>query len=185
VDCEEVGFVKGDLVTVPMARRKDHVREAVRLMVIDVGDESTRDHCFRASDPRFSELLQTTWREMLDAGLTESAGVHLLYRLTPFGWYTGLRLTGMLESEELRERASKVAAALKGRVKGRHDVHDSLVDVRQLGIETGLPVGWLCNVFDADLLPKLFPKDRMNARMEKLLVRIPPTFGMDPLKMDD
>jgi hypothetical protein len=43
----------------------------------------------------------------------------------------------------------------------------------------------LCNVFDADLLPKLFPKDRMNARMEKLLVRIPPTFGMDPLKMDD
>lgn len=172
-------------MTEPLTRRKDHVREALRLMVRDVGDSWTRECYFRPTDPQFAGLIQTTWREMLDADLVESAGVHLLFRLTPFGWYTGLRLAGRLDSEELRERASKLAAALKGHVKGRHDLHDSLVDVRQLAKETALPVGWLCNVFDADLLQKLFPKGRMNARMEKLLVRVPPTFGMDPLMTDE
>jgi hypothetical protein len=122
---------------------------------------------------------------LLDADLLELRGRSLA--LTGFGWITGLRLSGRLQSAEVRLRAQTVARALKARVKGRHGLHDELVDVRELAQELPLPVGWLWNAMDTDLLQKVFPKDRMNARLDqqhKTLIRIPPTFGSDPIDIE-
>ncbi len=172
-------------MTISVARRKDDVRAAVVKLSDIVGDDHRIEHHFSPEDPRFSDFIETTWRELLDADLLELRGRSLA--LTGFGWITGLRLGGRLQSAEVRLRAQAVVKALKARVKGRHGLHDELVDVRELAAELQLPIGWLWNAMDADLLEKVFPKDRMNARLDrqhKTLIRIPPTFGCDPIDIE-
>ncbi|MCL4844914.1 MAG: hypothetical protein KJ066_00120 [Acidobacteria bacterium] len=170
-------------MTVSAARRKDHVRATLVQMVNAVGDAPRLDCRFRPDDPSFDSVLPTTWREMLDADLIEDRGRHD-FVITPFGWITGLRISGLLAGEDCRSRAQKIVRALKGRVKGRQDIHDELVDIRTLASELALPIGWLANAMEARLIEKVFPKDRMRVRYEKLLVRIPPTFGTDPIEID-
>jgi hypothetical protein len=170
-------------MTVSTERRKDHVRATLVRMVDAVADSHRLDHGFRPDDPRFDSVLPTTWRDMLDAELIENRSRHD-FVLTPFGWITGLRLRGWLAGDECRARARKIVQALKRRVKGRHGIHDELVDVRTLAGEIGLPLGWLANAMEARLIERVFPKDRVKVRYEKLLIRIPPTFGTDPIDIE-
>jgi hypothetical protein len=172
-------------MTISANRRTDDVRAAVSKLTELVGDDHRIVNHFSPDDPRFSDFLETTWRELLDADLIEWRNRSLV--LTGRGWTTGLRLCGRLQSTEVRHRAQTIVEALKARVKGRHGLHDECVDVRNLARELGLPVGWLWNAMDADLLQKVFPKDRMNARLDqqhKLLIKIPSTFGSDPIEIE-
>lgn len=172
-------------MTISIARRKDDLRAAIIKLADIVGDDHRIQHHFSPEDPRLSDFIETTWREMIDAGLLELRGRELA--VTGFGWITGLRLSGRLQSAEVRQRAQIVVRALKARVKGRHGLHDEFVDVRDLAQELNLPVGWLWNAMDAELLQKVFPKDRINARLDqrhKTLIKIPPTFGSEAIDIE-
>jgi hypothetical protein len=173
-------------MTVPTARRQDHVRAALIQLVEIVGDDQRIEHHFSTDDERFAGFLETTWRNLLDAGFVElrSRFQGGLLVLTPSGWITGMRLSGRLHGEVVRERAQRIVRSLKARVKGRHGIHDELVDVRDLARELDIPVGWLVNAMEAKLLDRVFAKDRMKLRYDKLLVRIPPTFGSEPVEID-
>ena len=58
---------------------------------------------FRPDDLRFTAILGTTWRAMLDAGLIEDMALSD-FLLTPFGWFTGLKQSG--ESHERRHSST-------------------------------------------------------------------------------
>jgi hypothetical protein len=170
-------------MTISVTRRKDHVRAALISLVEIVGDDHRIEHHFNPDDSRFAGLIETTWRELLDADFLELRGRSPV--LTPSGWITGLRLSGRLISPDIRDRAQRIVRSLKARVKGRRGIHDVFVNVRELAEELNLPVGWLANAFEAQLIEKVFPKDRVKVRYERLLVRIPPTFGSDPVDIED
>lgn len=176
---------KSVAMTVAAARRKDDVRSAIVRLTEIVGDDHRIEHHFDPSDSRFTDLLETTWRELLDADLLEDRGRLLV--MSSAGWLTGLRLSGQLQSDKVRSRATLMVRALKARVKGRRGIHDELLDVRELAEEIALPVGWLFNAIESHLLQRVFPKDRMNATLDsrhKLLIKIPPTFGSDPIQLE-
>lgn len=170
-------------MTVSTAHRKDLVRTMLIQMVDAVGDDERVGHVFRPDDPRFASILGATWRDMVDAGLIKDFA-RSDFLLTPSGWITGLRLSGRLESNDVRERAVKIVRALKARVKGRHGIDDEYVDVRELAKELKLPIGWLENAMEAKLLQQVFAKDRMTLAYDGVLIGIPPTFGSDPIEID-
>lgn len=172
-------------MTHSVPRRKDDLRRALVKLVEIVGDDYCIEHFFRIDDPRLEGVLTTTWREMSDADLIDLSGHD--FSLTATGWLTGLRIAGKLGSPEVRARALEMVKALKAQVKGRHDLHDEVIDVREFAKEVNLPEGWVVNALDSGLLQKVFPKDRINASLDpeyKVLIRIPPTFGSDPIDIE-
>lgn len=169
----------------PADRRTADIQNALRLMVEALGDEPLNGVAFYPAEPRFNDLLNTTWRELLDQGFIEDRGEKPgpSFRLTPQGWLAGLHLTGALEQDGTRARAITIRRALKEHVKGRQAHYDALIDVRQLAEELQLPVGWVWNAMRANLLSAVFPDHLMNATLDsrQLLVKIPPTFDMQDL----
>ena len=59
----------------------------------------------------------------------------------------------------------------------REGHHDSVIDVKNLAEKVGLPVAWVLNVFESDLLRERFPDQVMNAYLNGLQIHIPPTFS--------
>lgn len=128
----------------------------------------------------FKSFVPTTWRELEDQGLIEDRGERPgpSFRLTAHGWLTGLEWSGALKEDGIRDRAIAIRQALKAQVKGREQHYGSGIDVRALAEEVNVPVGWMWNAMQSNLLQKLFPNDLMNATMDRLMIRIPSTFDM-------
>ena len=164
-------------------RRQSDLTQALRLMVEAQGDEPLNGMTFSPSDTRFQALIPTTWRELLDDGLIEDRGEKPgpSFRLTARGWLAGLQLTGALERQDIRDWAIGMRRALKARVQGRLEHYDARVDVREFAREIDLPIGWVSNAMRANLLQEVFKNHLMNASLDKLLIRIPPTFDMERL----
>jgi len=128
---------------------------------------------------RFSEVYPTTWRELERRGCVKLwASPGNRYDLTPDGWIEGLRATGEFYGEETKEKAARLAAALKARIKGRRQ--DGWVHLTELPRETGLPEGWIFNAIDSHLVFHLF--GCRDARWEheegKNLIHVPLDFGL-------
>ena len=166
-------------MTHSVARRRRDVESVLRLMVTDVGDEAIRTAHFSPHDQhRFSNILLTTFDELLDQGDLETTGEKPgpIYRLTPEGWLHGLELLGQLDGQHVRERIIVIIAALKARAKGRQGAVS--IDVRDLAVELGIPVGWLSNAMAAELPTRLFPNAGFSATStDGLLIQVPATFG--------
>jgi hypothetical protein len=165
----------------PKRRASDRAR-ALILMLEKQGDEQRI--AVRPSDTDFEALAPTTWRELVDEGLIEDRGEKPgpTFRLTPYGWLAGHKLSGALNRQDIRDRAVAIRRALKARVKGRREHHGARVAVREFAREVGLPVGWVWNAIRANLLQAMFPDDLMNATLDarhELLIEIPPTFDME------
>lgn len=105
-------------MTVSTAHRKDLVRTMLIQMVDAVGDNERVGHVFRPDDPRFASILGATWREMVDAGLIKDFA-RSDFVLTPFGWITGLRLSGRLESVRSPQSTKPVQQKLPRRRAAR------------------------------------------------------------------
>ncbi len=156
----------------------------LRIMVTAVGDEPIIPCHFHPSDPRFSDLLQTTFHELVRQSYIETTGERPpVYRLTPEGWLEGLRQLGELEGQRIHERATAIVNALKARIKGRHS--EEHLDVEALANEIGIPVGWVWNALESNLLERLFPERGFDGVLDGRLIRIPRTFGMPPLDEPD
>jgi hypothetical protein len=101
----------------------------------------------------FLTVYPTTWKELVRRGLVKEWTFNR-YRLTGHGWISALKVSGKFDSQELRENAGKLSAALKKRVEGRRA--DGSVTRGELQNETGLSEGFIYNAIDSHLLYHLF-----------------------------
>jgi hypothetical protein len=167
--------------------RREDKRRTLCLMVEHVGDHSVRHVAFEPTEAGFTEVLQTTWRELIDQGLLDdkmSAFGHPRFRLTSRGWLRGLAFSGALDEAAFRKRCTQLARALKAVVKGRQSHYDEFVGVNALAAENGLPEGWIHNALEARLLEVVFPNDRWDAQLDpesRNTVRVSPIFGLNHL----
>jgi hypothetical protein len=148
-------------------------------MAADVGDAPLFDRYWDVTDPRFVDLLPTTWAELAEKGLTERRRVmgYHAYHLTERGWLTGLDLNGTFSDPAFREKAVALVAFLKGQVKGRNAPTDAFIHPSHLPLE--LPFGFVLNALKSGLLQHMFPDKRMNARWDASKnIRVPITFGI-------
>lgn len=139
------------------------------------------------SDDEVRDVLQTTWRELLDDGLVHdklSAMNRPRFSLTETGWLRGLILSNAIDSVETRDRCMRLARALKAVVKGRTSHYDEFADVEAIAATAGLPAGWVFNAVKSRLLGVVFPDDRWDAEIDskdRPTVRVSPTFGLNHL----
>jgi hypothetical protein len=159
--------------------RRENYYLALRLMLERVpSDRRYYEADIDADMQPFSAILPTTWRELERRGCVTGWGFNR-YDLTAEGWLEGLRATGQLGGQDIKQKAGKLAAALKSRVEGRKQ--DEWVRLQELASETGLPEGWIFNAIDSRLLMELFgihdaswdPNDRM-----KNSILVPLDFGL-------
>lgn len=135
-------------------------------------------------DERFlpTEIHEAIWDELKERGFVRETNSKWSYTLSGYGWITGMKVLAQLETEEMEQKAGKLAAALKERVKGRH--HDNFVAVSELAQETGLTEHFIRDAIESDLIGELFgrrgaewagPFDRGRN------IRIPKRFGLEPV----
>jgi hypothetical protein len=170
--------------------RREDKRRTLCLMLERLGDLPIYAYGVEPSDSGFTDVFQTTWRELLDDGLIDdkrSTMQHPVFRLTNHGWVRALTLSGAVDSVELRERCTKLARALKAVVKGRKSHYDEFVGVEDVATDAGLPDGWVYNAIKSRLLGVVFPDDRWDAEIDPKSardIRVSPTFGLNHLFED-
>jgi hypothetical protein len=128
----------------------------------------------------FSPVFPTTWKALSRKGLVKEFSFNR-YWFTPAGWIEALKVTGRFTSQDMKEKAGKLSAGLKKRVKARRE--DCLVSRTELANETGLSESFVYDAIDCHLLRHLFgsidaywaPGDQM-----KNYIEVPSDFGHDP-----
>jgi hypothetical protein len=167
-------------------RRQDKHR-TLCLIREQLGDRYVWQYGVEPTDPGFTDVLPTTWRELLDDGLIDdklSSMNRSVFRLTTYGWLRALTLSNEVDSPESRERCTRLARALKAVVKGRSSHYDAFISIAALASNAELPEGWVGNAIKAGLLGVVFPKDRWDAQIDQKtrnLVRVSPTLGLNYL----
>jgi hypothetical protein len=172
------------------ARTKDLV-DLLTAYVAAIGDRFRLEIMVGPHDDGFMTFLPTTWVELEQGGLL--APRHTFgtngetWELTADGWLAGLELSGQIESTDLRERAVMLAQGLKALVKGRSSAVAPMVDERDLGPQVGLPVGWVRNALECNLLNAVFPTKDMTVEHDNRnrCFRVPPLFGLERLGTGD
>jgi hypothetical protein len=168
-------------------RRREEKRRALCSILERLGDRCVLEYSVEPTDLEYVDVLQTTWRELLDDGLIDdqlSTMGRSVFRLTCYGWLRALTLSNEIDSAETRVRCTKLARALKAVVKGRSSYHDEFVSIETLARNTGLPDGWIFNAIKSRLLGMVFPNDRWDAQIDEKRrndVRVSPTFGLNHL----
>lgn len=171
-------------MTISAEKRVDAMSRALAYMLERIGDESVARFTIPISEGLLADLPDTTWTELTEAGLVQRHKVHnppVRYQFTLEGWVAAHKLTGALGSDEVQARCQRLAAALKGHVKGRGQHGDVFVYYQTLASHANVPVWWMINMIKSGLLQEAFPGKKMNARWDDANVRIPPSFGMAQL----
>ena len=168
-------------MTASKSDRIDNLELALRLMLENLpADRPYEWEQLDGDTAAFSAVFPTTWKALSRRGFVKQLSFNS-YRFMPEGWIEALRVTGLFTSQDLQEKAGKLSAALKKRIKGRQD--DVLVSRTELANETGLTESFVYNAIDSHLLLQLFgridahwaPGDHM-----KHYIEIPVEFGHEP-----
>jgi hypothetical protein len=168
-------------------QRREDKRRTLCTILQQLGDRHFSAYGVEPTDPEFADVLQTTWRELMDDGLLDdkhSSMGHPVFRLTSHGWLRAMALSGQLDSVEVRDRCRRLARALKSVVKGRSSHYDEFVDVDTIAAAAELPPGWVFNAIKSKLLGVVFPDDRWDAHLDpksRSTIRVSPTFGLNHL----
>lgn len=158
--------------------------DALLLMLKELDQDGIDARKFAPPSDIFAPIYPTTWKELEDRlwiRRTDTIG-HPFYRFTGDGWRTALDLIWNANQQMLTARLSKLAAALKDKVKGRD--REGYVFLDSLAAETELPKNWIFNAIEGRLLDHRFGKtgaywDERSVR--GTMIRVPIDFGMEPL----
>jgi hypothetical protein len=165
--------------------RQDSMVLAVRLVMQDLGEPyEWQEHDAKA--PKFDAVLRTTWDELAERGLVHARSFDR-YWLTGPGWIAGLKLTGRFEEPAFREKAGKLQASLKARVKTSNRQQWGSASRTELAIETGLSEFFVYDAIDSGLLGALFgviDAHWSEGDSMKGWIDIPPRFGLNELDAD-
>jgi hypothetical protein len=91
-------------MSISNAERNEDIREALRRALEFIGETAILTW-FNAAEPAFADILPTTWKHLVDAGMViphPISGGALPYQITGRGWATAAELAGYL-----RRTASK------------------------------------------------------------------------------
>lgn len=171
-------------MTISNEDRQADIDRALVLMLAGLGEHFVYEIAFRIEEPPFDEIKMTTWATLEKREWAKSTRENVAcYWLTPKGWIAALKASGKYDEPELIERAQKLAAALKECVKGRELEHlrGVLTDHWELTARTQLPVNWLLNALDSQLLDELWPGRNMRVIQDRKSVRVPIDFGQTEL----
>jgi hypothetical protein len=148
--------------------RREDKRRTLMLMLSELGDQHIWQGRAVPSQPPFSDVLQTTWRELMDDGLIEdklSTMGQSVFRLTPHGWIRAVTISGQVDASAMRESCTKLVRALKAVVKGRGSHYDEFTSVDAIASSAGLSMGFVFNAVKSRLLGVVFPDDRWDAAL--------------------
>lgn len=173
-------IVKWPEMTISRERRYRDQASAIRTIAADVGDAALFEKHWAVADPRFAELVPTTWVELEEKSLIRRRRIMSVgpqYHLTEDGWLEGLRLIGALQDPSFRERVVNLIQFFKGTIAGRRETADAIIHYSRL--PQGMPFGFVLNALKSGLLQHMFPDKRMNAYWDATKnIRVPVTFGM-------
>jgi hypothetical protein len=169
-------------VTVAKRDRDEDLKNAVRLIMADVGENWFALLFVDAEKEPYNAILPTTWREMTRRRLVNDIGWNQ-YNLTALGWFYGVEILDLRNREPFRNQMSALSAALKRNVKETGRREDALVDIYTLAKESGVSENFVRNAIASRLLDKAFilrgayfpPEDKMQN-----YVVIPLDYGHEP-----
>lgn len=168
-------------MTISVDDRREAMARALSHLADLCGDE--RGIRFGEEDLEPAAPLRTTLGELKEAGLAKQ--VVMLgssknpYLLTQEGWFIAQQVSGRFDSAEFDARRGRLCAAMKKITAGRNQ--RVLVDWRKLAEIADVPVGWLWNILDLQVLYRLDSRGRYEVRFEQGHVWVEPTFGQEPV----
>jgi len=155
--------------------------EALTLMLERLGDKTLDTEIFYMNEDPFNRVPKTTWRELEEFEFTNRCDTigHPQCRLTGLGWYNALLVTDRLSNPQFEARLSKLIAALKDSVKGRHE--DAYLYTDQLAAASGLSEDFIINTIESRLIDRHFNIKGAEWEYQWKVIRIPLDFGLRPL----
>ena len=164
-------------MSLSLKQRRENAIVALRMIMENLDETPYEWQEHDATDVRYLAIQRTTWAELVRSGYVR-ASTFDRYLLTGSGWIAGLKSTGQFADPEFRNKAGRLCAALKLRVKGRRQMGDA--DRTELATETGLSEHWIYNAIDSHLIAEMF--DRKDAcwaadDQMKTAIDIPIDFG--------
>ena len=162
--------------------RLKNIDLALTLMLRELGDRAFTNALFRIGLRPFEDVHPTTWQELVRRGLITKSDTILgsFCELTGDGWRAALELAWLKHGEILQQTLSKVAAALKDQVKGRHE--DAVVSLDNIVTASGVPENLVFNIIESRLLDHWCNmKGACWYQGRPPLVHIPLEFGLEPL----
>ena len=168
--------------------REDRARDrhnALLSMMTSLGAQAIDAVNFPSFEPPLSEVKRTTWDDLVDVRFVEvvSRWNGNTYALTGKGWYAGLKATGKINDPTFRQDMSRLSAALKDAVKGRHK--DAFVYVSDVATQRGLSEDFIYNAVESRLLDREFggygAEWEVRAAKRGTMIRVPVRFGMERL----
>jgi hypothetical protein len=163
---------------------RENQRAALKLMVKDLGPEWLSDGIFTVLGPPYDQVDPATWSELTTAGYLEA--VKRLYAPTEFkltvkGWLTGMQLLGVPDTPAFQENLQKLLQVLRDKFLGsERTVCESIQNIAR---QSGLPMGFIRNAIDADLLGLYLKQPQVtwdSPKSRGSMIRIPGSFVMPP-----
>ena len=92
-----------------------------------------------------------------------------------------MRITGLLEAGEMKQKVGKLIAELKRSVEGRQD--QAIVDIHGLIREAGVPLGFVLNIIDSNYVDRVLGRKgaAWHPQARGQLIKVPVDFGLEPL----
>ncbi len=169
-------------MTISKEDRPVNMEQALTLLIRDLQDKAVNEMVFYVDRPEYTDIFSTTWQELRDRFmLTQIPQTHMHW-LTGRGWYTGMKVSGKTSDPSFAQQMSKLSATLKNYVRGRQD--EKLVTVFNVAQDASLPFGFVYNAIESRLLDQEFNMKGAEwtiQRDPKLVIRVPPNFGHEPL----
>ena len=114
--------------------REDNIVLAVHLIMQSLGEPYEWQE-LDATTEKFADVYRTTWDDLVERGLVKPSTFDR-YSLTGDGWIAGLKVVGLFDGLNFREKAGQLSKALKARVKNGREW--GYADRTELASEAGL-----------------------------------------------
>jgi hypothetical protein len=170
-------------MTLSKQDREKSFQAAVAGLLDELGERAIDSVYFDPKNPSLANVIATTWKELVRQNVLREEGTlaGVDYRFTGDGWYFAMQTTGRTANQSFVDSLSKITAALKDSVKGRH--LDGFVYADSLAIECNISIDLVYNVIESGAIEKQFGGVGATwaDRQRGTLIHVPLDFGMETL----
>jgi hypothetical protein len=163
--------------------RSENIELTLKLMMEELGEHGINEVWLDIDKPPYENVYSTTWQCLQDRYWIEVRNTMGRKRcqLTASGWLEGLRITGLLEAGEMKQKVGKLMAELKRSVEGRQD--EAIVDMFRIVTEADVPFGIVFNIIDRGYVDRVLGRKGAvwHPQARGQLIKVPVDFGLEPL----